>query len=662
MALVVALWGCGGDSDAESSASRATDTGPSADVTPQPDASGALGGPCLPDGTCAADLECAAGRCVTPGAAPGALGGPCGPAGACDGNLECREGLCRETAGEAPSDSGERSSEPGERSSESTPPVSVGPPPDGFVTIPAGTFTMGSPEDEEGRTDDEVQVSVTLTRAFHLQETAVTQRQYEALMGEVPRDFPECDPDCPVVHVTWHDAVAYANALSQAEDLPPCYNRSGEVVGGVTAYDCEGYRLPSEAEWEYAARAGTETATYNGDLPGISCEESLPVLDPIAWYQCNSAPGDRSERHPVGLKQPNGWGLYDMLGNVQEWTGSWYQWSQTGGVDPVGLDRGERRVVRGGSYRVSTVGRADNARAARRSRAEPDSGASYRGFRVARSDCRAGVCRGPEEASSTGPPLPAEFVEIPAGTFTMGSPEEERGRRWNREAQISVTLTRAFHLQTTPVTQAQFAERMGENPSRFEECGADCPVESMSWYDAIAYANAVSIAEGLPECYDAEGNVIGGDTVYDCAGYRLPTEFEWEYAARAGTTTATWAGDLPGETCALSLPLLDAIAWYRCNSATTERRMTRPVGMKTPNPWGLYDMLGNVEEWTDTWFERSPAGGADPVGPATGSGRVLRGGSSYTEQGSVRAASRSEDDPDFGSEDIGFRLARTAEP
>jgi formylglycine-generating enzyme required for sulfatase activity len=237
----------------------------------------------------------------------------------------------------------------------------------------------------------------------------------------------------------------------------------------------------------------------------------------------------------------------------------------------------------------------------------------------------------------------AGFELISAGTFTMGSPTGEIGRGRNETSHI-VTLTNDFWLQTTEVTQERWITLMGDNPSYFSSCGSACPVERVSWLDAIGYANALSASQRLPACYNSAGDVVGGETVYDCAGYRLPTEAEWEYAARAGSTNAAYG-------------LSSEVAWYSSNSGGE----THPVGGLLPNAWGLYDMLGNVWEWTHDRYDRYESGAVtNPSGGSSGSNRVLRGGGGGNGVGCIRAAYRYFRDPTYQVSDLGFRLARSA--
>jgi len=255
--------------------------------------------------------------------------------------------------------------------------------PPGTVLIPAGTFQMGSPSGESGRSSNETQHQVTLSRDFLMQTTEVTQAQWQARMGNNPSYF-SSDTSRPVEQVSWYDAVAYANALSVADGLPKAYNLSScSGTPGADNYSCSnvtltastpyattGWRLPTEAEWEYAYRAGTSTAWYFGSDSNL--------LGTYAWFDGNSS----STTHPVAQKKPNAWGLYDMAGNVWEWCWDWYG-SYPGTVtDPVGTTSGSGRVFRGGSW----LGDASYARAALRSYgAAPDARSVNLGFRLARS-------------------------------------------------------------------------------------------------------------------------------------------------------------------------------------------------------------------------------------------------------------------------------------
>jgi formylglycine-generating enzyme required for sulfatase activity/serine/threonine protein kinase len=212
----------------------------------------------------------------------------------------------------------------------------------------------------------------------------------------------------------------------------------------------------------------------------------------------------------------------------------------------------------------------------------------------------------------TSPTLGAKFVLIPAGTFTMGSPQSEPGRD-NDETQHRVTISSAYYLQTTEVTQGQWKKVMGSNPSKFKNCGDDCPVEQVSWSDVQVFIRKLNSQEGTDK-------------------YRLPTEAEWEYACRAGTTTAYSFGDNESD--------LGDYGWYHGNSGNR----THPVGQKRPNPWGLYDVHGNVWEWTQT---------------EEGSRRVFRGGSWPYNAGHCHSAFRYVSVPGVRFNTLGFRLLRT---
>ena len=755
--------------------------------------------------------------------------------------------------------------------------------PTGMNYIPADYFRMGSPIGELGRNNtDETEHYVTLSRAFFMDRTEVTQGAWKALSGGSNPSFFQsttgtvqttgnANDNGPVEYLDWYSAVAFANARSAAEGLPACYTLTGctdathgwkdGIHSGCTGatfsgLTCTGYRLPTESEWEYAARAGRTTATYGGNLSAVTGCVTLSgtggfaagtALGSLAWYDCNAA----SRTQAVGLKSANTFGLYDMLGNVYEWTGDWYGTYPGEVTDPLGAGTGSARVYRGGSwayaarwaraafrgsltpvsrgnlgFRLSRMVPASpcapdfhweaggcvsdmrsctlpNATAATQTwyegygwdvciaaacdvgfhvedqtgwgadcwpntRSCPDDvlytyyysatagtqtwqgfgwgntcdlTACYADFHVESGECLPDIqdCQAPNSWHAverwnsatgtyghcnayecyygydsngrdclavvgmsctlnaecysgfcdTGPTgtasdrcAPIGMNYIPAGTFTMGSPSTEVGRERD-ETQHSVTLSRSFFMGQTEVTQGQWkALSGGANPSCFQSAtGAACttsnandggPVEYIDWYAAVAFANAKSEAEGLTACYTLTGCTDAADGWKDgihsgctgatfsrltCTGYRLPTESEWEYAARGGTTTATYLGNLSGVVtdCTTAQGNLDGIAWW-CNNSGNR---TNAVGGKTANSFGLYDMLGNVYEWTGDWYGTYPGTVTDPLGAATGSDRVFRGGSWFDVAQNARAAYRFYVTPGSGYSNLGFRLART---
>jgi formylglycine-generating enzyme required for sulfatase activity len=225
--------------------------------------------------------------------------------------------------------------------------------------------------------------------------------------------------------------------------------------------------------------------------------------------------------------------------------------------------------------------------------------------------------------------LALELIWVPPGTFTMGSPADEPERNKAEGPQTRVTLTHGFWFGKTEVTQAQYEAVTGTNPSGLKTAGPNAPIERVSWIDAMAFCRKLNererTAAALPE---------------GCA-YTLPTEAQWEYAARAGTTVA-----YPGEP--------DAMAWYDRNSEGT----THPVGLKRANAWGFHDLAGNVLEWCLDWYGNYPGGAVtDPSGPERGHYRMARGGSWRTDARLGRCAARSGGSEGRRDYTIGFRIA-----
>ncbi|MFH1419300.1 MAG: SUMF1/EgtB/PvdO family nonheme iron enzyme [Planctomycetota bacterium] len=483
-----------------------------------------------------------------------------------------------------------------------------------LVLVPASEFLMGSSlspaevanrygADEERYQHERPQHCVRVTKPFYIGKTEVTQAQWRAVMGSNPAQF-RGSGEMPVEMVSWDDCQEFCAKLSE---------RTRRKI-----------RLPTEAEWECACRAVTTTAYSFGDAANR--------LGEAAWYVSNSG----GQPHAVAQKTSNAWGLYDMHGNVWEWChdrhGPYPSGTQ---LDPIGPKSGAFRVLRGGAY----INRSHDLRSAYRGKRRPDiQGRAGDGFRIAAGTTTLGEgvassrTRQPVEpwtVVSTGTKsktltldcgVSMELVLVPAGEFMMGSPGFS-GRPVPGADQHWVRITKPFYMGKCEVTQGQWQVVMGtdvcqlrdkahvEWPLRGE--GRDYPMYYVSWEDAKGFCETLS-------------QKVDWDI-------RLPTEAEWEYACRAGTQTRYSFGD--------DASLFDEYVWHEDNS----NGRTHPVGRKKPNPWGLHDMHGNVQEWCADWadsdyYGQSPR--ADPPGPASARilVRVLRGGS-WADSGELSLSS-----------------------
>ncbi len=455
--------------------------------------------------------------------------------------------------------------------------------------------------------------------------------------------------DGPVTHVTWNDALAFCQWLSRQEDAI--------------------YRLPTEAEWEYACRAGTETPWSFGDRSQDLAEH--------AWYAANSKGGV----HPVGQKKPNAWGLFDLHGNVSEWCADWmakdYKLPPSGD-DSTGASSGYWRIYRGGAWDSAAV----FTRSAFRIGIPPDVCNDALGFRVV---CQLAASPDTRRAVPNAPPLAvapfaaaeaSQYQErwaahlrqpveqenslgmklrlIPPGRFLMGAtPQEinlaiEQGRQANElpwyfervateGPQHQVTISRPFFLGICEVTQKEYDLLMGnDQPERHAATrpydSDRWPAQFVSWEDSLEFCRRLS---NLPKERQMQRS------------YRLPTEAEWEYACRAGSTTAFGFGE--------DWKSLREYGWFKGNSSSQPHE----VGQKKPNAWGLYDMHGNLWEWcsdrwADDYYQKSTQ--VNPAGPLTGEGFVFRGGAFMSGAYSCRSACRLFLNPKDRSSVHGFRI------
>jgi formylglycine-generating enzyme required for sulfatase activity len=543
-----------------------------------------------------------------------------------------------------------------------------------MVQIPGGEFRMGSGDGQAAHTIMRLLASVIDPQAnekpshlvtlspFALSKTEITLGQYIAITNVNPCTF-EGGPNLPVEGVTWYDAALFCNALSRKEGLDTVYaysaksmSKDGFCVGLsnlVIRYSKKGYRLPTEAEWEYACRAKS-TADYFWGADSAACGL-------YGWHSGNAA----EKTHVVGGMRANALGLHDMCGNVLEWCNDVYgPYSDHPQTDPQGPPGDSARVVRGGSYAYPPV----CFRAAFRQGADNAGRHSNLGFRIALGTPAPQPALAPKSYMLT---HRITMVSIPKGTVCRGSkngPVDER-------PEIFVEIP-AFQMSRTEITNAQYGDVMGANPSFFK--GYDYPVENVTWFDAVLFCNALSNKEKKDTAYSYAG--ITGTRGAGCTGlrqlqfregkqgYRLPTEAEWEYACRGFSTAESW-WESTSDTITKTPSLLYQCAVYKDNS----RNAPRIAGSTIQNDYKLADMSGNVAEWCYDWYAYYtskgwldafgtivPARTIDPIGPPiakVGAMRVIRGGSFEDGLSALRCSARASDSQEHACRTVGFRIA-----
>ena len=450
-----------------------------------------------------------------------------------------------------------------------------------MVTVEGGTFTMGGTSEQGAVASDEKPThSVTLS-TYLIGKTEVTQELWQAVMGTNPSTTK--GNSFPVVKVSWNDCQTFIKKLN-------------DLTG-------KNFRLPTEAEWEYAARGGNKSKAYK--YSGSS------TINNVAWYKANAG-----IIKPVASLQPNELGIYDMSGNVWEFCNDWYgNYSGEAQTNPIGPASGDYRVQRGGSCATG----ADQCRISYRGAADPTAPFDHVGLRLCLST----------EPSFTVNGVSFDMVEVEGGTFTMGATAEQTGVFGDEKPTHQVTLP-SYYIGKTEVTQELWQAVMGSNPSNFK--GTNLPVEKVSWEDCKTFI--------------AKLNALTGKN------FRLPTEAEWEFAARGGNKSRGY------KYCGSNT--LSDVAWYVDNSDNK----THPVAAKAPNELGIYDMSGNVLEWCNDWYSSSyytSESQTNPTGPDSGSSRVRRGGSWNYSENTCRVSYRGNTTPSFRYNYLGLRLCLSAD-
>ena len=512
-----------------------------------------------------------------------------------------------------------------------------------MMKVEGGTFQMGAtPEMGSDVSDEEKPVHQVTLSPYYIGQTEVTQELWYAVTGEKPSNsnwypwtrFTFYGDQYPAFYLKWESIVSFIEKLN-------------ELTG-------QQFRLPTEAEWEFAARGGNKSHGYM--FAGSN------DIDEVAWWFGNSG-GEYF--HPVGLKKPNELGLYDMTGNVTEICSDWYgDYASAAVIDPTGPSSSEYNyhVVRGGSVSSDKSGASSNRISARwvyrTTEQRQDNGlrlalsdttsatkATAPGIVVNKTDGTTASYSAAEVKDMTPYGYPKEvktetftvngtsftMVAVEGGTFNMGGTSEQGGAYDDEMPTHQVTLS-SFCIGQTEVTQALWKAVMGYSPllltnepwgkeqasgSRSSEptsigfnfatqVGDDYPAYYISWDDCQAFLKRLSGLTGRT--------------------FRMPTEAEWEYAARGGNKSKGYrfAGS----------NVIEEVASY--NKHTHDK-----VGTKQPNELGLYDMSGSVFEWCSDWYGNySPEAQTNPTGPETGQWRICRGGAANTIEDACRLSYR----------------------
>jgi formylglycine-generating enzyme required for sulfatase activity len=566
-----------------------------------------------------------------------------------------------------------------------------------YVLLPAGDFRQGCvPGDDcsvDERKDESPRRAVRLTKGFWIGQTEVTVDAFRRFVDATGRRTTgEMDG-----WSVFFDGQKPVRREGMSWRAPGFEQGGSEPVVDVSWYDAEAFcawsggRLPTEAEWEYAARGGEEGRLYPwGDDPApvAGGARQANIADEAArrvypsWSTVRGYDDGHAHTAPVGSFAANGFSLFDVEGNVAEWCADWHDdrayaaaapegAKDAVAVDPHGPETGELRVVRGGSW-------ADDASFLRTSRRYFDKPATHKvfiGFRCARDAAPSSAKAARARAAAAPPPRSDDYALVPPGAFEMGCVEGDRECQADEKPPRQVTLTRGAWLGRTEVTVAAFAAFVAATGHRttaesdgwslvfdgrtlarrpgaswrqpgFDQTPSD-PVVHVSWYDARAYC--------------------------EWAGARLPTEAERECAARALAVPARWPwGDTPA-------PLVEGRAQANVADEALRRvhprvrvaaggyddghAFTAPAASYPPNARGLFDLAGNAAEWcADSYDPRYYATpfDRDPKGPPFGLERTIRGGSWLDEGASLRVSYRLRDAPAYHDALVGFRCARDA--